>query len=362
MDDIDEELNEIKREIVESRGLVIKTNNLTNALSADLKSIAKRQQSQERRLVWTSATAYVVFVIIVFVALKLAWDARVDAVRAETEQTRTAAERLTRELREAQKRDEERSKAETRASAFYDLVRAGKRAEIIEQWEAVRKEPLSKAETAFFADAVERARSDLSANAYYQGVEHARLGRWHEAQQSFEESLRYKDNAAHAPAARLRLAEAYRRLGRQRDAIPILTQLSEASPDKELLDDATFLLAECLADIQAWNDAKTALRGFVRRFPDSPKINDAKVMLADLAAHHLLGLLAQGAATAVTPRARKRQPIALTEKRRSLYAAADAAWQEVQETQQSYRAEDVHAYILARAAGKPARRPRPVRA
>src|SRR5579872_2756377 len=100
MHDADDELREIKREIIESRGLVIKTNNLTNALSADLKSMAKRQQSAERRLVWTSATAYVVFVIVVFVALKFAWDARVDAVRAETEQTRTAAERLTREVRE----------------------------------------------------------------------------------------------------------------------------------------------------------------------------------------------------------------------------------------------------------------------
>lgn len=52
----------------------------------------------------------------------------------------------------------------------------------------------------------------------------------------------------------------------------------------------------------------------------------------------------------------------LAEKRRSLYADAEAAWQEVQETGQSYRAEDVHAYVLARAAGKPARRPRPVKA
>ena len=34
MDDIDEELAEIKREIVESRGLVIKTNNLTSALAS----------------------------------------------------------------------------------------------------------------------------------------------------------------------------------------------------------------------------------------------------------------------------------------------------------------------------------------
>ena len=80
MHEADEELNEIKREIIESRGLVIKTNNLTNALSADIKSIAKRQQSYERRLSWNSATAYIVFVVVVFTMLKFAWDARVEAI------------------------------------------------------------------------------------------------------------------------------------------------------------------------------------------------------------------------------------------------------------------------------------------
>src|SRR6266478_7535487 len=133
--EVDEELREIKREIIESRGLVIKTNNLTNALSADVKSIAKRQQSYERRLTWNSATAYIVFVLVVFVALKLAWDARVDAVRAETEQTRQAVDRLSRELQEAQKRDEERAKAESRAASFYEMVRQSKRAEVVEQFD-----------------------------------------------------------------------------------------------------------------------------------------------------------------------------------------------------------------------------------
>ncbi|MEP7125564.1 MAG: tetratricopeptide repeat protein, partial [Byssovorax sp.] len=71
-----------------------------------------------------------------------------------------------------------------------------------------------------------------------------------------------------------------------RDAIPMLVQLSEASADKEILDDATFLLAECLIDIQAWNDAKTTLRSFIRRFPDSSFLNDARMALADISLKH----------------------------------------------------------------------------
>jgi len=286
MDDFDDELREIKREIIESRGLIIKTNNLTNALAADIKSIARRQQGYERRLVWNSATAYIVFVIVVFIALKLAWDARVDAVRAETEQTRAAATKLTNELREIQQREEERSRAEGKAAAIYELIRQGKDVEAIQAYEAIDKDLLTRTEQRVFDDAVERARNSLSIAAYQTGVEHARVGRWHDAQQAFEDSLRYKDNAAHSPAARYFRADALRHLGRQREAITILMELSESSADKEYLDDASYLLSQCLVDIQAWNDAKTAMRSFLRRFPSSPYANELKTQLAELNLKH----------------------------------------------------------------------------
>lgn len=286
MEDFDDELREIKREIIESRGLIIKTNNLTNALSADLKSIAKRQLGYETRLRWNSATAYVVFVIVVFIALKLAWDARIDAVTAQTEQTRAQVAQLKKELQEAQQRDEERARIEARAASLYELMRQNKNVELIEALDAVDKNLLSKTELRVFSDAAEKARNELSIGAYQNGLEHVRGGRWHEAQQAFEESLRYKDSAAHASAARYFLADSLRKLGRQRDAIPMLMQLSEASADKEYLDDATWLLAQCLVDIQAWNDAKNALRNFIRRFPQSPFINESKTLLADLNLKH----------------------------------------------------------------------------
>ncbi len=286
MEDFDDELREIKREIIESRGLIIKTNNLTNALAADIKSIAKRQQGYERRIVWNSATAYIVFVIVVFVALKLAWDARVDAVRAETEQTREKAVRLEKELQEVQRRDEERSRVDSKAAAMYELIRQKKEADLIETFEGLDKELLSKTERRVFTDAVEEARNKLSIEAYQTGLEHARTERWHDAQQSFSDSLKYKSNAAHSPAARYHRADALRHLGRQREAIQILMSLSEASADKEYLDDATYLLAQCLVDIQAWNDAKTALRSFVRRFPRSTYINEVRTQLAEINLKH----------------------------------------------------------------------------
>lgn len=286
MDDWNDELREIKREIVESRGLIIKTNNLTSGLSADLKSMAKRQASFERRAFLNSAAAYFISVVVVIGVIKLAWDARIDAVQAETKGAREKLAKLENDIKEMQRDRDDRARAESAAAAFYELIRAQRRQDVIDGYEAVRKEPLSRAELAFFSDAVDNSRAELSVKSYQIGLDHVRTGRWHEAATALEESLRFKENAGHSPAARLHLAKAYKKLGRQRDAIPMLMNLSEASPDKEIMDDATFLLAECYIDIQAWNDAKNTLRSFIRRFPDSSFINDARMALADISVKH----------------------------------------------------------------------------
>src|SRR6478672_3925104 len=286
MHDADEELREIKKEIIESRGLVIRTNNLTNALSADIKSIAKRQQEYERRISWNSATAYVVFVLVVFAALKFAWDARVDQVRAETEQKTQENERLRKELRETQKRDEDRARAEAKAGSFYELVRQNRRAEIVEGYEGVKREPLSKTEQMVFGDAVDRVRNELTAQAYQQGLDKVRLQRWQEAATAFEEALRYKDESSIAPGVRLGLATAYRKLGRQREAIPMLATLADTSPDKELMDDALYELAYCQVEISAWNDAKNTMRTLLRRFPESRYAAEMKMLLAQVSLLH----------------------------------------------------------------------------
>ena len=101
-----------------------------------------------------------------------------------------------------------------------------------------------------------------------------------------EESLKYKEDSAIGPAVRLALASAYRKLKRQRDAIPILTQLSEQSVDKEVQDDSLYLLASCQMDLESWNEAKTTWRTLIRKFPDSHYMNEAKLHLAQLTAFH----------------------------------------------------------------------------
>jgi TolA-binding protein len=280
------ELEEIKREIVESRALTIKTNNLVNALAADLKSISKRQQGAERKVVLNSATAYVVTIAVLLVFVKLTWDIRLETVRGENKETRDQLEALQKDIKSSQQREEEQKRAGRQAGEFYQLIVQNKRQELIAAYPEIIKQDITQTERDVFDAALERAKNELSLIAYQTGVDHIRMGRWHEAQQAFRESLKYKSDAAHSPQANFQLSRALIQLGLHRDAIPILMQLSEASADKEVMDEATLQLAEAELAIQAWNDAKNTLRAFIRRFPNSPHINEARAKLAEVSLYH----------------------------------------------------------------------------
>jgi len=287
--DVEEEIREIKKEIIESRGLIIKTNNLTNALSADIKSIAKRQAGYERRFNWNSAAAYVLFAVLSFVGLKLWSDVRIREIESETAALRHQLREMRSELGEETRRAEKREHAETKSARFYDLVRQQKRAEVVEAYDAIKDEALSPAEAAMFRDIVERFRMDLSVAAYQTGLDLMRTGRFAEAAESFLEAMRLEGDAAHIPAVKYNLARAYRRLDRQSEALALADEVLEQEVDRELHDDAAWIKAQCQEDQGNLDDARTTLRMILRRWPRADLATDARIHLAEITQRILRG-------------------------------------------------------------------------
>ena len=280
--DTDDEIREIKNEIIESRGLIIKTNNLTNSLAGDIKSIAKRQAGYERRFTWNSAVAYALFATLSFVGLKLWSDVRINEIGSEKEQLTQKVKELRRDLEEETRRAEKREQAEGKAAAFYDLIRRKDYNRVVETYDDIRREQLSKAEAEFFGDTEERFRLQLSVNAYQTGLGLMRTGRYAEAAESFQDSIRTKEEASHVPAVKLDLARALWHLGRAGEATLLAQEVVEQNIDKELQDDATWLISECAEDLGNIDDARNALRALLRRWPRSALVPDARKRLSDL--------------------------------------------------------------------------------
>lgn len=282
MREVDEEIREIKKEIIESRGLIIKTNNLTNSLAADIKSIAKRQAGYERRFVWNSWIAYILFASLSFVGLWLATNYRIAEIEAEKERLEADLVESRRELVESSGQAERRARAEAAAAQFYRLVRERRRTEVVERWPELRREQLSRAEAAFFRDTVDRFHLDLSLEAYQNGLDLMRTGRFAEAAEAFQESIRLQEEAGHIPGVKYQLARALRRLGRHAEARVLAQQVVDQTIDRELQDDALLLYASASEDLDDIDEARSALRTFLRRWPRAAEAVSVRRHLADL--------------------------------------------------------------------------------
>jgi tetratricopeptide (TPR) repeat protein len=280
--EIDDEIREIKTEIIESRGLMIKTNNLTSSLAADIKSIAKRQATYERQLNWNSAVAYVLFAALSFVGLKLWSDVRIREIESEKQELAKEVKELRRDLGEETRRAEKREQAEARAAEFYDLIRKKELSKVVDGYDAIQDQELSPAEAQVFRDTYDRFRLELSVNAYQTGLGLMRTGRYAEAAESFHEAIRFKEEASHIPAVRLNLGRALMRLGRSSEAVLLAQQVLEQNTDRDLQADAAWLLSHCAEDVGDIDEARDALRTLLRRWPRSALVPDARKRLGEL--------------------------------------------------------------------------------
>ena len=282
MREVDEEIREIKKEIIESRGLIIKTNNIANTLGADIKTIAKRQSSHERRAWWNSVASYALLVATCLFGFRLLLDASVREIELEKENLQQEVKRLRTSLEQEVQRAEKRVQAETSAMQLLELVRGQRRAEAVERFRELDKEQLSPAERALFGDIVDRFDGELSAAAYQAGLELLRAGKAAEAAERFETALRLDERAAHAAKARYQLAEAQRQLGKYAQAKLEVERVLEQSSDREVHAPATLLHARILDELGDTDGARAQLRKLLSKYPHTSVLVESRQLLAAL--------------------------------------------------------------------------------
>jgi len=280
--DISEEINEIKKEIVESRALVIRTNNLMNSLAADIKGIARKQSNYEKRLTINSAVSYVLFTILIFVGLKLAYDWQVARIEKEKEIILEREKNLKKELGALKNRSIARESTEAKIEEFYAMIRDGRKEEAINTYDEIIKFPLTEAEKSIFKDKVNTMRAELSLEKYQQGLDLSRQKKWKEAEELFRQAILLKEDATHISAVRLDLAISLRMQGRQKEAIVVLSDLLGTTLDREIADDAMYQLGLCYAEVHKIDEAQKTLKSLIEKFPGSQWVKPAREALSSL--------------------------------------------------------------------------------
>ncbi|MGI5863448.1 MAG: tetratricopeptide repeat protein [Myxococcales bacterium] len=176
---IEKELADLRREVLESRNLVIKTDNLLKNLHAELKSVAKRNDEAYRRTWISSAAAYALFLAAAIGLAALGARAFIVAERHETEAARAEAEKAQRQAAEltaqlAQERaarSEEHQASAKALMAFKTLAeKAGdERLKGLEELVAIDRTRLSELEKRVLDDASRSLKNEVGGVAFDRG-------------------------------------------------------------------------------------------------------------------------------------------------------------------------------------------------
>lgn len=279
-------LRDVKREIVETRGLVIKTNHLATGLSGDIRILGRRVEDHEREQLRKGAAGIVVGAIVGLIAVKLAWDAKVEGTRAELERRGADLALAKQELKATLDRESERLRAEQVASELWELLRDGKRAEAIARADEALKEPFTKAERAFLQNGVDKARDELAHMLALRAQDNLRAAHFEDAAAAFEGSLSARNRPPASQRLQVQLAETYRHLRRYKDALALIEPLVDGAIEAEAQDLALHQKAWVEMDSHDWEAAKSSWRTHQHRFPDSPRRGEAFVHLKQLIEIH----------------------------------------------------------------------------
>jgi hypothetical protein len=153
---------------------------------------------------------------------------------------------------------------------------------VVEGYDEIRQEPLSKTEAEVFRDNQASFRLQLSVNAYQNGLNANRAGHFNEAVDAFQEAIRVGDEAAHVPAVKLELARTLLRVQRAAEAALLAQELIDQNVDKELQDDGAWLLSQAADQLGNAENARNALRLLLHKWPRSSLLPEARKRLAEL--------------------------------------------------------------------------------
>lgn len=176
------ELHELRKEVVEARNLVIKTDNLLKNMHAEIKKMGIRQEDFAKRRFTSSATAYVLFAIIAMVGSFALARSESAQEREKSAANEARARQLAAQVDQLQAKEVARREVSEKAAHIYTQIGSEKEGPALNQAmsNAVRmdRQMLSPLEAKALEDRVASMKSAVAQAALDRGSRAYRLGDW----------------------------------------------------------------------------------------------------------------------------------------------------------------------------------------
>lgn len=189
---ITNEIADLKREIVEARNMNIKTDNSMRALFAEIKKVTTNQKSAERRARFASLGAYILFALIIGFAAFWVSGVKASQLSLIIDDQKTALAGLQREVETLKADIETRHAAEKRAVFLLNLIREEKKDEAVREYRKTEMASFSRVESDLLQERIDAFAKELAKRHFERGVSQWKIGGYASAVQEFERALDYQ--------------------------------------------------------------------------------------------------------------------------------------------------------------------------
>ncbi|MBI5547050.1 MAG: tetratricopeptide repeat protein [Deltaproteobacteria bacterium] len=277
---VERELAELRKEVLESRNLVIKTDNLLKNLFAELKSVSKKSEDQYRRTWFASGTAYLVFLgLAVAVAVLGARAsvsserARVETAQGEAEQAKKRGDDLAAQLAKSKQDGEVARVAGERAIAVYKLLTEGEneaaRLRGVDELAKLDRTRLGALELKALDDKAKGLRAELGQTAFERGRAAHRREDWRTAAAELKRYLALDPDGSESAQASYLAGTALYTLKDWASAAPYLERFVARGKGQRGADYAYFLLGQAYEAMNQPDKAGDAYRRGTTEYPAS---------------------------------------------------------------------------------------------
>ncbi len=264
------ELKELRRELAETHAIGTRTHNAVASLAAQVKELVTLRDRYERGLNLNSFVAYVLFTVLLGGGFYLLYRSRADRLVSDRDAAVARRDQAIADQRKDRDVIDRREDAARKAGDFLQLIRDGKRVEVIKRYGDVKALALSEVERNVFEAEVERARAELVADGYAQGLAAFRGQQWKRAAGALEGALAYAVEGPDQARMRYHYGVALHRQGNYAEAANQLEQAIAGGAERTDGGDARFFLAAAFEMLRQLERARTEYQKFADGHPMHP--------------------------------------------------------------------------------------------
>jgi TolA-binding protein len=273
---VEEDIQEIKKEIIQSHNLIIKTDNLITNLSAEIRQIQKKQESYERKYWINSVAAYVIIAALCFIGVYIGFEAKVDAVRKGRAQLEESLAAARAEAEELQQKLSVRAQQEKAAEHLLKLKREQRDEEALKVAEQLDVNRLSPVLGRLVSRETEELRRDIGRTALDEGRSLYQRGYLKRAEQELDRAVAVAPPPAILADAHYLRAQLLLKMNKTARAAEDFLAAVAAEPDADWADHA---LLQAAGSLEASGDVPRALEVYqrlVKAHPDSRWVPQAR--------------------------------------------------------------------------------------